>query len=162
MEESRDLSSEEEDLRFAAECNKAEKIALNLIARAEQNSLGLTFKLEKRGIEAAVAKSVVSGFLEKNLVNDERYAGLWIRSCLARKTPSPLWLLAALQKRGIDRETSQKTIKKALDEETEYSLLLKYIKKMDILDNNNKGWLKTRLKFEGFSPEILDRYFGSI
>ena len=162
MEESRNLSSEEEDLRFAAECNKAEKIALNLIAKAEQSSLSLTFKLEKRGIEAAAAKAVVSGFLEKNLLNDERYAELWIRSCLARKTRSPLWLLVSLEKRGIDRSSSKKTIKKVLDEETEYALLLKYIKEMDILDNNINRGLKTKLKYEGFSPETLNRYFDSI
>ena len=161
--EGRDLAAwEEEAFRFAARCYLAEKAALRLIARAEQNSLGLTAKLERRGYDASVVKAVISRLLGRNLLNDERYAELWIRSCLARKTQSPLWLLASLQKRGIDRDTAKRTIKKVLDEETEYSLLLKYIEKIDILDNNIKNGSKTKLKCEGFSPEILNRFFDSI
>ena len=159
-EEGRDLSvSEEEELRFAADCYKAEKVALSLIARAEQSKLRLTAKLEKKGIGNSVTKAVIHKLLERGLLDDERYAELWVRSCLARKTPSPLWLLVSLGKRGIDRDSSHNAIKKVLDEETEYSLLLNYIDKMDDLEKE-KG-LRSLLKYEGFSPETLNRFFDT-
>ena len=109
---------------FTASCSKAEAIALRLIARAEQTSFGLKAKLERRGFEAAVIKEVIEQLLNRELLNDERFAGLWIRSCLNRKALSPLRLLASLRKRGIDRHSSLKAMEKVLDHETEYALLL--------------------------------------
>ncbi|MCL2128065.1 MAG: regulatory protein RecX, partial [Treponema sp.] len=46
-------AAEEEGFRFASSCLRAEKAALRLIARAEQNVFGLARKLEKRGHDAA-------------------------------------------------------------------------------------------------------------
>jgi len=64
----------EEGLRFAAECFRAEKPALRLIARAEQCSAGLSRKLEKRKISAKCAGAVISKLIEAGLIDDERYA----------------------------------------------------------------------------------------
>ena len=163
----RELSSgEEEAFRFAAACYRAEKIALRLIARAEQSSLGLTAKLERRGFEASAANAVVSRLLDRNLLDDERYAALWVRSRLAlKKAPSPRWLLAALRKRGIDRESSRKALDKALDPETEYALFLRFLESRSFREKSllsggeRASFLRTQLKYEGFSSETLDRYF---
>ena len=161
FEPGRELSSgEEETFRFAAACYRAERIALRLIARAEQNSLALTAKLERRGFDAAVAKTVVSRLFDRNLLNDGRYAESWIRSRLAlRKAPSPQWLLAALGKRGIKREFSLKALKKTLDPETEYALLLRYLEKIRFSKSGKAFSLKAELKYQGFSSTSLERYF---
>ena len=146
---------------FTALCNKAEKIALRLIARAEQNSFRLTAKLERRGFEAAVVKTVVSSLLDQGLLNDERYASLWLRSRLGMgRAHSPRHLLVSLGKRGIGRDFSRAAIKNTLDQETEYSLLLKYLEKMDIIDI--KGSIKQQLRSEGFSTEVIERYYDSL
>jgi len=158
------LSSLEEDsLLFAAACYKAEKIALRLIARAEQSCLVLTAKLEKRGIEASVVRAVVSRLADREMLNDARYAELWIRSRLgSRKALSPIRLLASLGKRGIDRASSLIAISKVLDEETEFALLLKYLEETDILEGKGGRFLKTRLKHEGFSTEVIEKFFETI
>jgi regulatory protein len=122
--------------------------------------LGLTAKLERRGYDAAVAKAVVFRLLDRDLLDDERYAEFWIRSRLAlRKAPSPQWLLVALGKRGIDRYSSGKALKRVLDPETEYALLLKYLEKAGLPERERAFSLRTYLKYEGFSSAILDRYF---
>jgi regulatory protein len=140
----------------------AEKAALRLIAHAEQNSRTLTVKLLKKGFDADVIKEVVSRFLDRNLLNDTRYAELWIRSRLSgRKKLSPLWLLGSLGKKGIDKKSSQKALENVLDEETEYSLLLNYVEKMDIAKSKVTWVMKKQLKKEGFSPEALDRFYSS-
>lgn len=159
-ETGRELSSvEEEAFRFAAVCYRAEKAAARLIARAEQSSFGITVKLERRGYEAAAVKAVVSLLSDRNLLNDERYAECWIRSRLkGRKAPSPRWLLVSLGKRGIDRASSLQALKNALDPETEYTLLLKHLKAPGIPGKNPGISLKSRLKYEGFSPQAVERY----
>jgi regulatory protein len=151
---------EEKDPPFDADCIKAEKIALRLIARAEQHSSGLAAKLEKRGVDSSIARQVISGLLEKKLLDDERFAEGWIRAHLrGKKALSPLWFLVSLEKRGLKREISLSAIDKILDEETEYSLLLEYIEKIDLHFKENKGFLRTKLRHERFSPGAIDRFF---
>jgi regulatory protein len=161
-------SAEEEDLRFAAACYRAERAGLRLIARAEQTETGLSFKLEHRGHERASVSAVVSRFVSLGLINDERYAELWIRSRLARrggKTPSPRTLLASLRNRGIDSSGAGKALKKILDTETELALLTRYMERPPPGTGNSlkapfSGFsLRAMLKFEGFSQAVLSIYF---
>jgi regulatory protein len=158
----RELSpAEEEALRFAGACCRAEKAAARLIARAEQSSYGLTAKLERRGFDAAAAKAVVSRLMDKNLLSDARFAELWLRSRIkGKKAPSPRWLLASLGKRGIDRDSSRKALDKVLDPETEYALLLKFMKNSRSAREKTAVSPKYRLKYEGFSPEAIEQYFS--
>ena len=152
---------EEEALPFTADYLKAEKIALRLIARAEQTSSGLAAKLRKRGIDPSITGQVISSLIEKNLLDDTRYAEHWICAQLhGRKPPSPLWFLVSLEKRGIDRKTSLVAINKILDEETEYSLLLKFIDRVDVSIKKDE-FFRTKLRHEGFSPEVIGRFFDS-
>ena len=160
-ESGRDLSPvEEEAFKFAAECYKAEKAALRLIARAEQNSLALTAKLERRGFAAAVVKAVISRLLDRNLLDDARYAELWLRSRLSRKKArSPRWLRISLGKRGIDRNSASIALENTLDPETEYALLSRFVEQTGFPGKKSYSYRKTQLKYEGFSPEALDKYF---
>ncbi|MCL2373633.1 MAG: recombination regulator RecX [Treponema sp.] len=157
----RDLSPrEEEAFRFAALCYQAEKAALGLIARAEQSALALTAKLQRRRFAGAVVRAVVSRLLDQDLLNDGRYAEFWVRSRLAaRKAQTPQQLLAALGKKGIDRKSSLNALEQAIDPETEYALLLRYLEKTRIIRSEGKFFLRTQLKHEGFSPAVLERYF---
>ncbi|MCL2318938.1 MAG: recombination regulator RecX [Treponema sp.] len=151
---------DEAAFRFAALCYRAEKTALRLVARAEQNSLGLAAKLERRGYTSGVAKAVVARLLNRNLLDDSRYAELWVRSRLTlKKAPSPNWLLASLVKRGIDKDTARKTLAKVLDPEAEYALLLRYLEKTRIPDAEKVRYLRAQLKYEGFSFDALELYF---
>jgi len=146
---------------FDADCIKAEKIALRLIARAEQHSSGLAAKLEKRGVDPSIARKVISGLLEKKLLSDERFAESWVRAHLrGKKALSPLWFLVSLEKRGLKREVSLGAIDKILDEETEYSLLLEYINKIDLHFKENSGFLRNKLRYERFSSGVIDRFLG--
>jgi regulatory protein len=160
--------AEEEELRFAAACYRAERAASRLIARAEQTETGLALKLERRGHLRASVSAVVSRFVSLGLIDDERYAELWIRSRLARKSgqvPSPRKLSAALRNRGIDSATAGKALNKILDTETELALLTRYIENIPArAGNSRKPWpagfsLRAMLKFEGFSQAVLSIYF---
>jgi regulatory protein len=152
-------SAEEEELRFAAVCSRAEQAGLRLIARAEQTEMGLFRKLEKRGHDSDGAAAVVSRFVSMGLINDERYAELWIRSALAGgKASSPRKLSASLRNRGINSSTVGKALKNSLDAEAELFLLRRYIEKYQS-NLEKQPNPRSFLKFEGFSPGVLSIYF---
>ncbi|MDR0502798.1 MAG: recombination regulator RecX [Treponema sp.] len=143
---------------------KAEKTALRLITRAEQCMGGLARKLEKRGYSAACVNSVISRLCEMKLLDDSRFARLWLESRM-RYTRTPRRLLSSLCARGIDRDDAEAAIKSVFDDEAEFALLTRFIKKHSRKKRGkNKGEadsrsLKYLLKNEGFSASSIRRYF---
>jgi regulatory protein len=162
FETDREISpQEEETLRFAADCFRAERMGMRLIARAEQTQTRLFYKLQSRGCSAACVRVVIARFVELDLVNDGRYAERWLRSHLARmsgKVSCPRKLSAGLRNRGIDRNTINEAFDKALDEEAEYDLLQRFLIKNHKL-NLSGTYLRGYLKYEGFSSPVINRYF---
>jgi len=157
---------EEEGLRFASACLRAEKAALRLIARAEQTCLGLTRKLEKRGHDSACVRNVISQLCESALLDDRRYARLWLDNRISRQSSSPRRLLIALSARGIDRDDTAFALKEALDDDAEFLLLKRYAEKLQRKRklNNDDGddarSLKYLLKSEGFSSLAIQRFLA--
>jgi regulatory protein len=160
-EAGRELDDEEIDaLSFASACSRAEKAAMRLIARAEQRRWGLQAKLEHRGFDSACVKAVIMRFLDLGLLNDRRYAEIWLRNRLERragKVPGPRELTAMLQNRGIDRETASLALQEVLDEEKELSLLERFLAKKG--PSMTFPAIRPQLRAKGFSPEVITRYF---
>ena len=151
-----------EDLScFSSACNAAEKAALRLVGIAEQNTFGLKTKLRKKGFDSTVIAEVISRLLNQNLISDTRYAELWLRSrLLTRKKLSPFSLRVSLGRKGIDHRSSQKAMQEVLDFETEYSLLVNYIEKSSFSESETTRNIKSQLKKEGFSSDVLDEYYS--
>jgi regulatory protein len=153
----RDLSSaEEEACRFAAACYRTERAALRLAARAEQTRRGIARKLELRGFAVPCIQAVVSFLESQGIINDERYAASWLRVRLARSAESPRKLLAALRQRGINSSSAGEALKTVLDFPTESALLKRYLKKNRRPTPKEAWLLKKQLKYEGFSPEVIE------
>jgi regulatory protein len=139
---------------------------LRLIARAEQTTLGLTRKLERRGHDPACIRDVISRLCELGLLDDRRYARLWLDSRISRKSTSPRRLLIALRTRGIDNDDADSALKETLDDETEFLLLKRYVEKLRRRRKNNNDdddegrSLKYLLKNEGFSSSAVRRFFS--
>ena len=154
-------AAEEAAFRSASACLRAEKAALRLIARAEQCTAGLSRKLEKRGHERTCVNAVISRLTALHLIDDSRYAGLWLESRL-RLARSPRRLHISLCARGIDRDDAEAALKNVLDEETEFALLSRFVKK-HARKAGGKGEdvtrsLKHLLKSEGFSHAAILRF----
>jgi len=141
------LSGDEEALRFAAGCFRAERAGMRLIARAEQTSAGIARKLARRGYERAWVEAAIARFVDTGLVDDGRYAELWLRSRLRRGEPAgPRALAAELARRGLDRGA----LERVLDEDAEWDLLRDYAEK--------EGGDRRILRAAGFSSAAVDRY----
>ena len=160
--EGREINAEEEAaFLFASACLRTEKASLKLITRAEQCTSGLSRKLEQRGHNPACVNTVISRLTELKLLDDRRYAQLWLESRL-RLTRSPRRLLSALCGRGINRDDAQTALKAALDEEAELAMLTRFVKKYS-RKKSGKGENVTRslkflLKSEGFSLSVIERF----
>jgi regulatory protein len=149
---------EEERFRFASACLRGEKAALRLISRAEQTGAGLTRKLEKAGHSPSCARAVLARLRELEIVDDSRYARLWLQSRLARKTESPRRLLAALHGRGIPRREAEGALRAVLDPAMEGALLEGFLKKNRLPGDYEKSTVRNILKREGFSPGLIRDY----
>ncbi|MDR1429630.1 MAG: recombination regulator RecX [Spirochaetaceae bacterium] len=144
------------DMRFAASCYRAEKAALNLIARAEQCAFGLAAKLEKRGHDQVCIREVMARLEGLGIVDDRRFAERWLGQRLSRSADTPLGLKAKLCRRGIAPRTAGEALKSCLSPETEAKLLERYLRK-----KTRSPASKTRygLYQGGFSPAVLALYF---
>jgi SOS response regulatory protein OraA/RecX len=138
---------------------RVEKVALRLIARAEQCTGGLTRKLEKRGFDSACIDEVISKLTELKLLDDNRFSRLWLESRL-RLPRSPRRLLISLCARGIDHDDAQTALKNVLDEDTELALLARFAKKYSRKAKGEPRLLKHLLKNEGFSRGAINRFLG--
>jgi regulatory protein len=154
----------EEGFRFASACLRAEKAALQLIARAEQNTFGISRKLEKRGHDPACIRAVIAQLCENGLLDDRRYGRLWLESRLTRQTTSPRRLFAALCAR-IDRHDAEAVMKETINDETERELLGRYVQKLQRKQKSGDGDsaathpLRYTLKSEGFSSPVIRSFF---
>jgi regulatory protein len=105
---------------------------------------------------------VISYFTGLDLVNDSRFAERWLRARLARKTgkaPGPRQLRAMLMSRGIGRDDADAAFEKVLDNEAEWDLLQAFAKKAPSGEAGGFYPLRSRLKYEGFSSSVLNRFF---
>jgi len=124
--------------------------------------------MEKRGYDSACIRNVIARLFELNLLDDRRYARMWLQSRL-HFTRSPKRLLASLCAKGIDRDDGEAVLKEVLCEETEFSLLIRYVKKHAkktsedprLAGKNNGGVtrnVKFLLKSEGFSSAVIQKF----
>ena len=135
----------------------AEKAALRLIARAEQCRAGLLRKLKARGFSALAAKKTVDALCEAGLVDDDRFACAWVDFRLRRCSESPRSLILRLRARGIKESAARQAVEDAVQRAGESVLLKNYLKK--IKDEEGAPHLVERLRFEGFSPAVLEEFF---
>jgi len=139
---------------------QVEKVALRLIARAEQCTNGLSLKLEKRGYDPACVSKVISDLTEKGLLNNSRFSRFWLQSRI-RFARSPRRLLSSLCARGIDHDDAETALKEVLKEdETEFTMLKKFVKKYGKKTSGEARSLKYLLKNEGFSLTAIQRFLG--
>ncbi len=145
-----------EDLRAAAGCYRCERAALQLVARAEQSSLGIKQKLEKRGQPPEYIGQVLDRLTTLEIIDDARYSERWLASRVNQLNGSPLRLLFGLCSRGINRDIASRAVKSALTPDTEYELMQSYIRKKR-LSRDDVFLFKRKLQSEGFSKASINR-----
>ena len=88
-------------LALADETARATRKAIELCARAEQSSTGLSIKLAQRGFSRQAAGAALEVLIEQGIVDDGRYAALWARHRAERRGEGPAVVAAELRARGF-------------------------------------------------------------
>ncbi|MDR2500742.1 MAG: recombination regulator RecX [Treponema sp.] len=156
-----ELSAEEgEALQYAARCFHAERAALRLVARAEQCRAVLARKLAVRGYPGPCVAAAIAYLDVVDLVNDGRYARLWLTYHVSHGARSPRALFQGLCRRGLPQDTIKAALQAVLDPELEGRLLRRFLQKtrrQSKKQSQTSATLKRTLRFEGFSPALIAR-----
>jgi SOS response regulatory protein OraA/RecX len=158
-------------LQDAAAATACEKAALALVTRAEQCRAGLERKLKLKKHSAEAVAAVLARLCSQRLVDDRRYAELWLKGAVARGTKGPRALSAALRAKGLDKADVSAALDAALsactrgageDATAEDGLLRRCAQKAGKKKNGPEGREQVRwfLKNEGFSAEAIGRYLA--
>ena len=144
-------AEEQGQLNLASEGLRAEKYALTLIARSEQCVFGLSRKMERHGFSRNSSKSALLRIESLGLVDDRRYACLWLRSRIARGSDSPKRLLATLVGKGVPHSIAQAEIRDACPPKREALLIGRFLKKKSVPGHGGTSILRQYLRSAGFS-----------
>ena len=87
--------------------------ALKLLALAEHCTRGLERKLLRRGYDEREVTLTLSRLTDEKIIDDRRFADLWIEFRLQRKDEGRRRLAEGLRRRGIDREPADEAARAA-------------------------------------------------
>jgi regulatory protein len=121
----------------------------------------LSQKLLKKGFDPGTVKTVVLELVEANVVSDDRFSQMWVRSRIASKADTPRRITAALYAKRIDRGTAVRAVEECLDSETEEALLRRFVqKRLKGLMLETDGY-KAVLRGQGFSEDAVQGFLES-
>ncbi|MDR1625548.1 MAG: recombination regulator RecX [Spirochaetia bacterium] len=87
--------------------------ALGLLAAAEHCGRSLERKLLARGYAESEVAQALSRLTEEKLLDDRRFAALWIEFRQKRKDEGARRLAEGLRQRGVDRQTAEAAVREA-------------------------------------------------
>ncbi|MDR1932920.1 MAG: recombination regulator RecX [Spirochaetales bacterium] len=87
--------------------------AAGLLSAAEHCTRGLERKLLARGYEEKEVAETLQRLTAENLLNDERFAGLWIEFRQKRRNEGGRRLTEGLLRRGVRRDIAEAAVRRA-------------------------------------------------
>lgn len=155
-----EFSAEESaDILRSAFALSAEKKALDLLGRCEQNRFGLGQKLVQRGFSRDSVQLALDRLESKNYLNDSRFAKIWVRSHCATKFHGKSRVLSELLQRGIGRQTALEAVEEYFsgeDGKVEENLCRKALEKAVRQNKSGEKLLKFLLD-SGFPYKMVQR-----
>ncbi len=135
--------------------------ALRLLGRREHSYKELKDKLVLRGFSGANVVSVLEELKELNLLNDERFTEVFVRSRFEIKKKSPKAIYYDLLKKGVDNSLILNKLEE-IDEERIFSNAKELaLKKIRSLQNRNEKnivqKLRNHLTYKAYSIRIINR-----
>lgn len=132
------------------------------LAVREHSSLEILNKLKKKGYDHSSASKAVILLQEKNYLNDERFAKMWLKSRLKRHPEGRSSLVAGLSKKGISRKICEKILVAHFSEELEKQMLNICIKKFLRTKTDNPEKLLNHLIRRGFRYGDIKKQISGI
>jgi regulatory protein len=126
--------------------------AIRLLAIREHSCRELALKLRKRGFSDEIIAAVSAELARSDLLDDERFAGAYVRVRLQRLF-GPIRIRAELRGKGVDDEVIGSALA-SLDEDWDQAASRWVARRGDdVSDRNNKARVYRSLVNRGFSHE---------
>ncbi|MCH8748258.1 regulatory protein RecX [Patescibacteria group bacterium] len=138
--------------------------AQEILSRRDHSEREVRIKLAKKGFSADQVDEAITWLYQRKLLDDAKFAQLYVTNTLRFKAVGPRWLINQLQQKGIAVEQIEPAIFEALDDAAELKLA----------HQAARQWQKTHQKYQhdrtrlarhlysrGFSPECVDTTLGA-
>lgn len=94
---------------------KAINVASNLLSYRPRSRYELQQALKRKGFEPGIIQNVLTKLEENQLIDDARFAGLWVQDRIRSGRRSRMHTRGELQQKGIDSEVIQQAISEYTD-----------------------------------------------
>lgn len=139
------------------ELNNAQAYALMLLGYRERSLQEIRMKMGRRGYEEKLIEKVVKYLKDRNLINDKRFARLWVESRIKKGYGS--WRIKfELEQKGVNREATDEIMKALYSGTDEVQVALDLVRKKRWLLKKDQKLIRrisNLLRQRGFSFEII-------
>ncbi len=135
--------------------DKAINFAIKKLSYCDLTEYKLRTALKRKGFEEKEINNAINFLIEKNYINDERFAFNFINKCLREGKKGPKAILYELQKRGIEKNLSLILVKQLISEEKEIEIINKLISKEKERSNHHK--IINKLLRKGFRKNAIKK-----
>jgi len=109
-------------LEAREECRRAERYALDLLARRPRTVHELTRRLEARGYPERVVADISRRCVEAGYLDDQRFAQSWIEESMRSRPSGRRRVGAELRRKGVADEVVREALARLLPDEREAEL----------------------------------------
>lgn len=141
---------------------KALRYAYRILDIRPRTFFEMEQKLKKRGLNKETIEDIIKELKEQNLLNDKKFADLWIKEKIQRHPSGRLLIFKQLTERGVRREIIEETLEKLLPLSKEIKLAKevlmkkkKTLKRENLSPNKLYQKLAIFLKGKGFTGEAV-------
>lgn len=151
-----------EELKSYDEINFGKKVAYRFLNYKPRSEKEVRTKLKGHKLSDESIDKILDSLKEFKFVDDELYAKMYIENKVSLKPEGRMSLKLKLAQKGIEKETSEKTVEENYTEETEFQkaldLVTKYKKKVKAKTQIEKKQKCYRhLLSKGFSYDLISR-----
>src|SRR6056297_1611318 len=140
------------------EFSKARNKAFKLLSYRERTIKEIEDRLSKKDFEADVIKAVVDFLLEKDYLNEERFAEMWIRSRKKHHPRGRKLIYKELKNKGVNQRTINNALNQYLSNQEELEmaqyLMDKWLRRRTEEDSSSYK-LKNYLANKGFNYDLV-------
>lgn len=146
---------ETSDILNAALIYSAEYAAMTYLARAEHCRAALTQKLIKKNIDRKAIEPALDYLEGVRYLDDERFAGAWLRTRSIDHAEGRIRLAAELASRGVDRNAAKKALDEFFSDHDEMEICRRAYRKVRNL-KSDPDRIKASLVQKGFTLKEID------
>lgn len=149
------------DILNAALVYGAEYAAMTYLARAEHCRAGLTQKLIKKQIDRKAIEAALDYLESVHYLDDERFAGAWLRTRSIDHAEGRIRLAAELSSRGVDRTAARKALDEFFSDNDELEICRKACSKLMAIKTDMEK-IRASLVRKGFRMKDIEVVLAEI